>query len=91
MTYFDRLMRERIHVPRCKPVAVVWNKELVRERMILENKRGFGDGIVLNTIPFEEKVEGENEDPCAHGCTENDAVVSRTNKVINDRTLFCFF
>ncbi|XP_021758734.1 titin-like [Chenopodium quinoa] len=47
--YFDRVQRKNISPPRTPPLICVWNKDMVYERMKLENK-GYGLGTVLPRI-----------------------------------------
>uniref|UniRef100_A0A803N7X6 Ubiquitin-like protease family profile domain-containing protein n=1 Tax=Chenopodium quinoa TaxID=63459 RepID=A0A803N7X6_CHEQI len=48
--YFDRLQRSKISNPRQFPLLSVWKKDLIKERMKLEMKRGFGKGHVLDRM-----------------------------------------
>uniref|UniRef100_A0A803MBJ7 Uncharacterized protein n=1 Tax=Chenopodium quinoa TaxID=63459 RepID=A0A803MBJ7_CHEQI len=48
--YFDRLQRSKISNPWKFPLLSVWKKDLIKERMKLEMKRGFGKGHVLDIM-----------------------------------------
>ncbi|XP_056685543.1 uncharacterized protein [Spinacia oleracea] len=62
ITYFDRLQREKIVQPREFPLLSVWNSERIEERMKIENKRGFGKGVVLKRIAYEGLLEEQVEE-----------------------------
>ncbi|WCJ19557.1 hypothetical protein M5689_001842 [Euphorbia peplus] len=57
--YFDRLQRAKEEKPRKFPLISVWNKEMIRQRMVVETKRGFGKGLVLERIKYEDVVKNE--------------------------------
>lgn len=48
--------------PREFPLLSVWNSERIEERMKIENKRGFGKGVVLKRITYEGLPEEQVEE-----------------------------
>ncbi|XP_056691525.1 uncharacterized protein [Spinacia oleracea] len=48
--YFDRLKRQTFDPPRTFPLISSWNKNVVKERVALELKFGFGLGLLLERI-----------------------------------------
>lgn len=48
--YFDRLQRSNIQTPRRIPLTTVWKKEIIETRMKIEQKRGFGKGVVRDRL-----------------------------------------
>ncbi|KAL2922615.1 Succinate--CoA ligase [ADP-forming] subunit beta [Bienertia sinuspersici] len=61
--YFYRLQRSKIENPRQFPLISIWKKELIRERMKIENKRGFGKGLVIDRMQIIHVEENEQHSP----------------------------
>ncbi|KAL2944124.1 O-methyltransferase 9 [Bienertia sinuspersici] len=61
--YFDRLQRSKIENPRQFPLISIWKKELIKERMKIENKRGFGKGLVIDRMQKIQVQQNEQQFP----------------------------
>ncbi|KAL2899008.1 Cell wall-binding protein YocH, partial [Bienertia sinuspersici] len=61
--YFDRLQRHTISQPREFPLLKVWNSDLIKKRIELEVKLGFGHGFLLERIQPPEVLEVQQPKP----------------------------
>ncbi|WCJ43954.1 hypothetical protein M5689_024657 [Euphorbia peplus] len=57
--YFHRLQRGIEVYPRRFPLIFVWNKKLMNERMVIERKRGFGNGKILDKMEHVRNVQAD--------------------------------
>lgn len=61
INYFDRMKRGNFTSPRQFPLISVWRKAMVKSRINIEQKKGYGNGVVMRRLKPAQEVRSAQE------------------------------
>uniref|UniRef100_A0A803MVS0 Uncharacterized protein n=1 Tax=Chenopodium quinoa TaxID=63459 RepID=A0A803MVS0_CHEQI len=73
INYFDRMKRGNFPSPRQFPLISVWNQDLVKSRINIEQKKGYGNGVVMRRLKLEQDQPAQKARPAQEAGTTQEA------------------
>uniref|UniRef100_A0A803MW11 Uncharacterized protein n=1 Tax=Chenopodium quinoa TaxID=63459 RepID=A0A803MW11_CHEQI len=73
INYFDRMKRGNFPSPRQFPLILVWNQDLVKSRINIEQKKGYGNGVVMLRLKLEQDQPAQKARPAQEAGTAHEA------------------